>query len=410
MIPIVKNNELLEEGHKVNDLLDFSVLIKAFTTKLNKISSNSVVGLIGAYGSGKSTMLYQLYKDEKKDSASRWIIFDAWKYPDRNDLWQGFVLDFADQLGEKKKMMKKIDGKSTKSAIVDIGTDIVGLITDKLPDLSILDKFTEIFKAAPATRVFELQAILKEIIEKIDKEIYIIVEDIDRSGDKGVYFLETLRNFIKENKFDKKIVIIVPIGKDSFYSTDNSESYAKCLDYHFLFNGVGVDFSNYLKEIFTNEYLSTDANIVNQINLFLKTTVSARGSTIRDIKKILRLSILVYEELVDEYKDLDFRLVLFFTTGSYYRDPITNHSRDGRRIIKPGTPGYDYLIWIANSKKISNTSTLKNYVEHNANIASTNERLATPFVFYDRELFEGDRKATYLICDFYFTHALSILS
>ncbi len=41
-----------------------------------------------------------------------------------------------------------------------------------------------------------MQDLLRDLIKKQNKDIYIIVEDIDRSGDAGVYFLETLQQFI----------------------------------------------------------------------------------------------------------------------------------------------------------------------------------------------------------------------
>jgi ABC-type phosphate/phosphonate transport system ATPase subunit len=47
-------------------LLDFSKTIKIFSKKLDSIKESSIVGLIGKYGSGKSTMLHQIKNKRQK--------------------------------------------------------------------------------------------------------------------------------------------------------------------------------------------------------------------------------------------------------------------------------------------------------------------------------------------------------
>lgn len=83
---------------------------------------------------------------------------------------------------------------------------------------------------SPAKRTFQIQKILNDLLDNIDEEnIYIVIEDIDRSGDSGIYFLETLNHFFKNNfKSEKKVRIIVPIS-DKKYEESRS-AYLKCLD------------------------------------------------------------------------------------------------------------------------------------------------------------------------------------
>src|ERR1044072_44610 len=89
----IKNFELLEEHSKVKDLLGFANICDKFTKRVDSLSGAFVMALVGPFGSGKSTMLHQIMA--KRTNQELWVEFDAWKYPDRKDLWEGFVLDLA---------------------------------------------------------------------------------------------------------------------------------------------------------------------------------------------------------------------------------------------------------------------------------------------------------------------------
>ena len=94
----ISDENLIAENHEVSDLFGFEDYVNNFSDFLGSIKKPSMVGLVGKFGSGKSTMLYQLKNSNEEDL---WIEFNAWKYPDRKDLWEGFVMDFADQIGNK---------------------------------------------------------------------------------------------------------------------------------------------------------------------------------------------------------------------------------------------------------------------------------------------------------------------
>jgi energy-coupling factor transporter ATP-binding protein EcfA2 len=302
MESFIKNEKILEEDYKCDDLLGFSEIINNFKERLNQIKENSIIGLIGRFGSGKSTMLYQLYKERKEDNDGKWINFDAWKYPERKELWEGFVLDIADQIGCQKKINNKLKGKNTKSKILDIATDFLSELTDRLPNFNFLDKFSEIFKKSPATKVFEIQKILFDLIKQCNKNFYIIIEDIDRSGDRGIFFIETLRNFIKENKFDKKIIVIVPIGEKKRQEDNFKDSYNKVLDYDIYFKPENIDFSKFIKEVFDDQFASENYLLEYHLNYLFRLLVQYKNITIRELKGILRLAHLEYKKLKNEEK------------------------------------------------------------------------------------------------------------
>jgi len=224
----IKNHNLLKEDSHVEDLFDFSEVAKTFEKKLDSIPESSIIGLIGKFGMGKSTMLYNIQKKrEKRKKDERWFEFDAWKYPERKDLWEGFILDFTkDVLSEKrfKKLTKEIEGNKYKG-IKDLISVLSKGLNLVLPGSNILENLNLLFHSSSIKRVFEFQRLFLNVINEQIKEhiknIFTIIEDIDRSGDRGIFFLETLNNFLKvtskDNKLNKKVIIIVPIGTLSFH-------------------------------------------------------------------------------------------------------------------------------------------------------------------------------------------------
>lgn len=79
-----------------------------------------------------------------------------------------------------------------------------------------MDGLNHFFETSPARRVDEIQGILTDQIKKSNKDLLVVVEDIDRSGDSGVFFLETLKQFISNLKTNNKIVVIVPMSDVSY--------------------------------------------------------------------------------------------------------------------------------------------------------------------------------------------------
>lgn len=317
----IKNQDILREDYKVDDLLDFSNLCKDFKSRLDKIKNNSVVGLIGKFGSGKSTMLYQLYKDND-DNKEKWVNFDAWKFPERKDLWEGFILEITKSLNKKifDLARRKIDGEKNKDIMALIKVLFSGA-NIFLPGASIGENFASLFKSSPARRVYDFQEIFRGILDEIKKDLYIIIEDIDRSGDRGIFFLETLRNFIKDNKFENKIIIIVPIGDKRYNDEEIKESYEKTLDLIFYFNLSKLNFLNFIEKIFNEKYLLKYKNTKSQLDYLFKLLVNGKQITVRELKRMLRIADIEFKKINQEDIELiDFRVFLLFIVIDYIKD------------------------------------------------------------------------------------------
>ena len=93
-----------------------------FHKKLHTLDKNCLYGLVAPFGSGKSSFLKMVeekdnsQKKEENKQGNIWIHFDAWQFPNRKELWEGFLIDFARQLKgiSAQEMIDQIEGEPTR--------------------------------------------------------------------------------------------------------------------------------------------------------------------------------------------------------------------------------------------------------------------------------------------------------
>ena len=315
----IKNDKLLMETPKIQDLFNLEEQINSFSSLLDSIDKSGSFGFVGGFGTGKSTLIENVKQkriERKKDEI--WVEFDAWKFPDRKDLWEGFVLEFARQIDKKtfETARKEIDGedKNDIKALIGIVSKGVNMF---LPGAGIIKNFNHFFKTSPARRVFEIQEILEEIIKKQKKDIFITIEDIDRSGDSGIFFLETLKQFFDNVNIDNKLVAIVPIANDKFET--KKESFLKCLNFVEYFDFSNIKMVNFVEEIFEDEFIRDELS-KNQIISFLEVVFDVYNDmTPRMLKFILRKANFNFKRQVDNKLEPDFRTTIIFEFSKYLK-------------------------------------------------------------------------------------------
>lgn len=205
-------------------------------------------------------------------------------------------METATQIWEKdfKEIEKIIEGRQHN----DIRTlfkilNLIPIVKD-LGWEAVSKGIDHFFAPAPLTIVYQFQNLLANIfLEKIKDHdtIFIVIEDIDRSGDHWVYFLETLNFFLKNLELPegKKILAIATIWSKEFL--ENKESYLKALDHihhfpvkkfnfktivqHFVDDRVGynpiIEWFNYLWERFKDQFTVRDVkHILREANLILE--------------------------------------------------------------------------------------------------------------------------------------------
>jgi energy-coupling factor transporter ATP-binding protein EcfA2 len=312
------------------------ISLSGYLTKLNHIKYWGLTALLGDYGSWKSLFLAQLQKLDEDKNNNIWINFDAWQYPDRRQLRDGFVLKLAEQLIPKSypDVQSYIDAwKKTWEKIFGNLFDFLQIIESVTLNSQISSSLKAITSSDPQSisRIFQYESLLKSILISNDQEsvdrfsdlndkvIYIILEDVDRSWEEGLFFLETLKNFIDRHYHDlrecsifKKMIIICPVAKQSWH--ENFSRYLKVF--------TKYDFFNYNKTFdtkpFVDKVFKFDQELRGIFYLLIVYVLKELTYNYRIFKFILRNIIKEYIYRTDFLsEEIDLEWFLFLSLISY---------------------------------------------------------------------------------------------
>jgi hypothetical protein len=351
----IKDEKALHESSYVNDLLNRSSEIEKYSIRIDELHWSTIWWIVWQFWIWKSTLINNVknHRNNEKHSEKRFE-FDARKYPDRKDLWEWFVLDFARQVDEKtfKKARKIIDWKQNedKEYLAKTIWDALSnfpILWWIIPWWSAVSNLSYFFKSSPAKRVFEIQEIFQDLIKKIKEEkIIIVIEDIDRSWDAGIFFLETLKQFISKNDFGKEILIIMPLWTDEYYN--HLDSYLKPIDYFDFFNPWAPTLDKFVKEIFVDEIIN-DKRYFQPLQEFLEWlfTYYPKEINLRKLKLIVRKANQNHLMMIWKYDDLfelDWRVNIIFETMKYIWFDEKNNSMFEQLMTKSEDPNNRKLL------------------------------------------------------------------
>ncbi len=316
-IGFIKNWESLQEDYR-GGAFGFDEEQKILGDLLDSLpNKNHIIGYVGRFGTGKSTVLESL-KNERQIT-EKWCQFDAWQYPERKDLWEYFVIFLAREILDKEKFKyyhQVIRGmKLPKHSDVFFNwlTAFVALQSPAFtPAPSVIKSVLKVItETDPLKRTEEFQILLKKIIKELDKDLVVVIEDIDRSNDGGIYFIETLSFFLRENTAFHKISIIVPIDRNIYLNNAKSlASYEKAIDL-FVQSDLRPDFTRFVEDLVDKE-VEENIELANvQIANYLEALYRELNVNIRRLKQILRNAANKFQSLKnDESFRYDWKLII----------------------------------------------------------------------------------------------------
>lgn len=296
---------------------------KEYLSKIEQMSTSWIYGIIWPYGSGKSTMIEQMKKQSEKHIKR--VQFDAWMFPERKELWDGFILNFWKNLNKKlfQKTLAAVEWKPE----LENEDNARFFYSNILKQFTWVDFFQLFLSTTPAKRVFQMQESFLSLLQADTNDTYIVVlEDVDRSWEEWMFFLETLSHFLKLPEFKslgKKIVCLCLIANDSFYN--EIDHYLKVLN-HYDFRDPQKTAISFVDDFFLDEIKKESYSpflLDIMVELILKKV--NKDSNFREIKFILRQVNLEYKKKNKQIK----YPVLFF---------ILNLMSFQKQIIQPKNP------------------------------------------------------------------------
>jgi len=333
-VNLFSNLKLLEESPSAVDALGYEneiTHVKMRVDRLVKKKKHSIIAYLGPFGVGKSTVLREV---QKQTLGYKWITFEMWRYSNRNELWDAFVIRLVSELTlgkDESDVADEVEGTSLSRrewfvVIIRIiciwfGLTVLGgiawwsfkdapgiggqfweayfkyAVPTILPVLILvgLGKFLQlgfITNKRPLRRVFELEGMLFNKVRKMKKPLVVVVEDVDRSSEDGAIFLETLNHFLGSLKpTATPFIVIAPQSAQAFNKFDDHsykglETALKIYDEKIYFNSSVSD-ESIIK--FYND-LGIDPEWKDRLTQATQTIITAhrKSITIRLLKHALR--------------------------------------------------------------------------------------------------------------------------
>lgn len=185
-----KNIILIEDNIKIQkDLFGRNQIINNLSSSISssmKYNNCFTIGVVGEWGSGKSTIIELVKEDiNKNEILNKNVVivddFDPWAIKSQDALVLAFYNTIIENLGENIGYFKR---KKIQNALINISTNIpyigkgIGSFFDNR-----IDDYTE-YK--------EIKADLKEKLENSNKRLIFIIDNLDRMNSNNVLFLLTL--------------------------------------------------------------------------------------------------------------------------------------------------------------------------------------------------------------------------
>lgn len=402
----IKNEELLEEKVSDTDYLDFSESIETLSGKIGVNKKSNIIGVVGSFGVGKSTLISKV-KDIHLEKDEEWIHFDAWQFPERKELWEGLILETSRYQGKLQKILEEVAGEHKN----DVKT-LVNTLGD-IPGLSVIKNLNHFVKTSPATRVFQLQDIFASLINDFKKDkVVFVLEDVDRSGEAGLFFLETLRQFLNCKTLTKKVTVLVAISNESYFSS--LDVYLKCLDYVEFFNKKNeTKLTDFITAVIETSN-TTDKDIL--IDFFNYSFNKYEDLNMRKVKLIIRQANLDYVELERKGFQPNPLICIAVTASKYLKvNPRDRNSYFDsyieQNIIFQGSL-ISRLIFISNRANLSYSNdyivNYENKLQHSVDIKLTKRDKPENVVSYPStpykpgSYYNKEEEGMFFLPDFYF--------
>jgi predicted KAP-like P-loop ATPase len=267
-----------------NDKLNRKEFIEIFAESIMGYDNQKdclVIGLIGEWGSGKSSIINMAIKHIKeietvknRKNKLNIICFNPWIFSNQKNLVIEFFKELENKLNNNdiSKAIKRYSLAFTQDMVETVGVSLKNTFNEFRKDL-LLDGVN-----APDS-VNDIKNKLSELLSELNSKILIIIDDIDRLLDEEIKLIFQLvksiadfPNIIYLLSFDKKIVI------DSLRNLSNPEIFIEKI----------IQIPVYIPKISTvnfNKIIQSELSNISGMNSEFHTYLFIFFKNIRDLKR-----------------------------------------------------------------------------------------------------------------------------
>lgn len=261
------------------DELNYSIYVdtlKEMVMDINIEQTPLTIGIHGAWGSGKTSLMQMLQKSLNNDIKSLW--FNAWEYDKADSVWTALFQNLINQMDNKNSETKKLT-KTFLTVLTDLS--IQGLTKGSMSFKDVKNYYKNYGEQVESIKN------LRETFEKAVKahvsaqgKYVIFIDDLDRClPERAVEILESMKLFLGS----KHCIFVIGVDKEVIrkgiearYRTDyNNETPINGKDYiekiiQLPFNIPPLqndDISKFIQNIYKNNFSSNiDESIIRTIS------------------------------------------------------------------------------------------------------------------------------------------------
>jgi len=333
------------------DKLNYSIYVNTLSEIVLKTKIEETpltIGIHGAWGSGKTSLMKMLQKDLGTGIKSLW--FNAWEYDKTDNIWAALFQSILNEMDQKNKK-NKILAKTFLTVLTDLS--IKGLTRGSM-SFTDIEKYYKNYNKHVA-EITNLKTRFEDAIEEdvgVEGKYVIFIDDLDRClPERAVDILETIKLFLSA----KHCIFIIGVDKDVIwkgiearYSGKLNNSPIKGKDYiekiiQVPFNIPPIqidDISNFIREIYKDAFLKNiDADI-------LKIISSGMEPNPRKIKRFVNLfgilikfknhnitSKRIEKDVIQDHLLAKF-LVIQIRWEEFFNDLIRYYNLTGNNLVK----------------------------------------------------------------------------
>ncbi|MEH6474695.1 MAG: KAP family NTPase, partial [Sneathiella sp.] len=275
-------------------------LVSALIDKRTKQSTGVVVGIVGEWGSGKSSILNMLDQEIRAEFSDALVVrFDPWLVSGRDDLIQAFLKELISSIspdGELKKNLKALRKIFNRySDALKVPAELAHPLAGK-----VIDIVQALF--GPKPNLNSLRQELAKILKDIAIPIVVLIDELDRVDDDEVHAVAQLVRAVMDFPsisyvlaYDEKRVAQA-LGRGAGETTDIQERGRAYLEKIVQFPiSLPVSSSSELIALFQTQFDAVTADLEIDNDIFdedrykelIEILFSGLLTTPRDIKRVV---------------------------------------------------------------------------------------------------------------------------